>query len=137
MTDVKNAIITSAELNIGDGGFLECWIRLDFNEFSQGFGGCALYPPKSFIYHKWESLAGHFITRCMQVAGVECWSQLAGKAVRVRGDHRKIDAIGHIVKEDWFCPSEDFFAAFQLRELANSLAEEIEALKHEKVEGER
>lgn len=75
----------------------------------KGFGGYALYLPKSYTHHSKSShYAGHFIWRVMEVAGVSKWSQLKGKTVRVKADWSKIHALGHIVKEDWFEPSEDF-----------------------------
>lgn len=106
--ETKNAIITNATLDTEDRGFLDCWINLDYGGTSQGFGGYALYLPKSWKHHKMESLAGHFIYRTMEVAGVTKWSDLVGKTVRVRCEHSKVHAIGHIVKDDWFNPSEDF-----------------------------
>lgn len=108
MAETKNAIIKSATICDGDRGLLTAWVTLDFGHSGQGFGGYALYLPKSFDHHKMLSHAGHFIWRCMEVAGATRWEDLPGKTVRVRGTFSGIDAIGHIVKDDWFCPAEDF-----------------------------
>ena len=104
----KNAIIESASLATGDRGFLDAWIGLDYGGSGQGFGGYCLYLPKTFSHHKLESVAGHFIFRVMEVAGVGRWEDLKGKPVRVKSDFTKVHAIGHIVRDDWFNPSEDF-----------------------------
>lgn len=108
--ETKNAIITGAEIMNDDHGVLSAWIYLDYGEIAQGFGGYSLYLPKSFTHHnpKGPNYAGHFIWRVMEVAGVEKWSQLKGKTIRVQCEHSKVHAIGHIVKEDWFNPSRDF-----------------------------
>ncbi len=106
--ELKNAVIESAEINTGDRGFLDCWLTLDYGGSGQGFGGWTLYLPKHWTHHKIESPAGHFIFRVMEVAGVEKWSQLKGKTIRVKADHGRVHAIGHIIKDDWFDPSQDF-----------------------------
>jgi hypothetical protein len=106
--NIKNAIIESASITASDRGLLDCWLMLDFGGTGQGFGGYALYLPKSYTHHKLESPAGHFIFRVMQVADVKDWNSLVGKSIRVKSDFSKVEAIGHIVKDDWFNPSEDF-----------------------------
>ena len=108
MTEVKNAIISSADLDDADRGLLNAWVHLDYGGSGQGFGGYALYLPKSFAHHKLESVAGHFIWRVMEVAGVTRWRDLPGKAVRVRVVEGRAEALGHILKDDWFCPADDF-----------------------------
>lgn len=108
--EFRNAIIRSAKITNDDHGLLSAWLDLDYGDSGQGFGGYALYLPKSFTHSNpaGPNYAGHFIWRVMEVAGVERWDQLPGKTVRARCEHAKVDAIGHIVKDDWFCPSEDF-----------------------------
>jgi hypothetical protein len=104
----KNAVIKSARITTDDHGCLSAWLDLDFGGTGQGFGGYALYLPKSFTNHEMKSVAGHFIWRVMEIADVTEWSRLPGKTIRVKGDHCGIESIGHIVKDDWFCPREDF-----------------------------
>lgn len=106
--EVRNAIIDSARLEMDDHNVLTVWLSLDYGGSGQSFGGYALYLPGDYRHHSIWGLAGHFIYRCLEVAGVEKWSDLKGKTVRVKQDNRKVYAIGHIVKDDWFCPEEDF-----------------------------
>jgi len=105
----KNAIIESATITNDDHGCLSAWLHLKYDGSGQGFGGYALYLPKSFKHHREEdAYAGHFIWRCMEIAGVNEWSKLTGKTIRVKASHLKIHSIGHIIKEDWFDPGREF-----------------------------
>ena len=96
--EIKNAVIKNAEITTGERGILDAWLTLDFGGTGQGFGGFALYIPKSFTHHNVLSVAGHHIFRIMEIAGVEKWSQLPGKTIRVEGSWQEILRIGHIVK---------------------------------------
>lgn len=111
---VTNAIIEDISINDAERGLLTAWLHLKYGDGSgQGFGGFALYLPETFTSHTLLSHAGHFIWRCMEIGGVTQWSDLKGKAIRVRKESRLgcIQAIGHITKDDWFCPKEDFVKA--------------------------
>lgn len=105
---VKNAVIEKAIIDTGDRGLLTAWLQLDYGGMGQGFGGHALYLPESYDHHELKSFAGHFIFRCLEIAGVDCWDRLPSKTIRVRTEKGLIKAIGHIVKDDWFCPEDDF-----------------------------
>jgi hypothetical protein len=117
--DVMNAIIKNASITFESHGFLTVWLELDFGDgFGQSFGGYALYHQKSVNPATVPNYAGHFIWRCMEIAGVSEWSAIPGKSIRVRKpseNENYIEAIGHIIKDDWFCPKEEFL---KLREKA-------------------
>ena len=106
--EVKNAVITRVSLEVEDHGFLTCMVMLDYGDSGQGFGGYVLYLPQTFKHHKLESVAGHFIARVMEVAGVDSWDRVVGRTVRARASRDRVHALGHIVKEDWFDPDADF-----------------------------
>ena len=109
-TETQNAVIKDVTLTNSDHGLLSAWLTLDYGSSCQGFGGYSLYLPKACKHHNptGPNVAGHFICRCMEIAGVSEWTQLKGKTIRVRCDHSKVHEIGHIVKDDWFNPTYDF-----------------------------
>jgi hypothetical protein len=109
--ETRNAVIESASLSIEEMGLLSAWLYLDYGGECQGFGGYALYLPKSFSHHRLLSHAGHFIFRVLEIAGVTSWDKLKGKTVRVKATHGGVIAIGHIIKDDWFEPGVDFTKA--------------------------
>ena len=109
--ETKNAVIEQAIITSSDHGCLSAHITLDYGGTYQGFGGYALYLPKSFKHHAVLSHAGHFIWRVMEIAGVTDWNDLPGKTIRVRATFDGVREIGHIIKNDWFNPSKDFEAS--------------------------
>lgn len=117
--EIINAVIESARIS-NERGLLSAWVHLKYNGGGQGFGGYALYLPADFTHGgKPGNYAGHFIWRVLKIAGVEEWSELRGKTVRVKAEQCKVHAIGHIIKEDWFDPTAEFEV---LRETAQSKA---------------
>lgn len=109
MDEVRNAIIEKVSLSSDDHGCLSSWVHIDYGDCGhQGFGGYALYLPKSFTHHARDSVAGHWIYRVMEIAGVEDWNKIQGNAVRAKLEGGMIVALGHITKNDWFEPRIDF-----------------------------
>lgn len=109
--ETRNAIIKMATITNDEHGLMTAWLHLDYGGADQSFGGFALYLPKSFTHSANQpNFAGHFIWRVMEIAEVAEWSHLKGKSIRVRCQHTKVHAIGHIIKDDWFDPVTDFLA---------------------------
>lgn len=108
-TEIKNAVIKSISIDDAGRGILTAWLHLDYGEGGQGFGGYGLYLPEPFKHQDIEiNHAGHFIWRCMEIGGVSKWQDLVGKTIRVKGQISGIEAIGHVIKDDWFNPKEEF-----------------------------
>ena len=118
--EIRNAEIKSAEIQIARGFILEANLDLDFQPHGMTFGGFVLgsYPDdssKAGAHHTQPNFAADFIAGILQVAGVERWSQLPGRIIRIRGffgdvagDRRHISAIGHAVKDLWYEPEARF-----------------------------
>jgi len=102
----KNAIVEGFEVFIEDHGILTAYLYLDYGEGShQGFGGYALQSP---AHPGALNAAGIFIRRVLEICEVDRVSECAGKTVRARASFSGVEAIGHVVKDDWFCPKEEF-----------------------------
>jgi hypothetical protein len=110
--EIKNAVIQSARFDTERG--LSIWVGLDYGGSGQSFGGYLLYGPKGWKANENPvNYAGHFIWRLFEIAGVDEWSKLPGKTVRVKASWGHVQAIGHIVKNDWFDPKAEFEAMRQ------------------------
>jgi hypothetical protein len=55
-----------------------------------------------------QGVAGHHLTRIMEVAGENDWSKLKGRTVRADIKNGIVSGIGHIVNDDWFYPATDY-----------------------------
>ena len=105
MREIKNAVIKGYRINIARGFALSLWLDLDYGGLYQGFGGYCLYHTTS---GESKDYAGEFIAKTMQVVGVNDLADVVGKTIRVESDRCKVHRIGHIVKDEWFCPAEMF-----------------------------
>lgn len=109
MREIKNAAIEEAELTTSDFGSLVSCVRVNYGGSSQGVPSICLYTPKSSRHYKLETGGAHHIFRLMEIAGVTEWSRMKGRNIRVQiGDSGFIEAVGHIIKDDWYNPSIDF-----------------------------
>lgn len=104
MIEIKNAIIKSMTMSTADHGVLSSFINLDFGGTGQGFGGYALHNP----HRAGPNYAGHFIWRCLEIAGVSEWADLVGRPVRAKAEPNRVHAIGHILLDKWFDPAKEF-----------------------------
>lgn len=101
---IVNAVIKSARITNEEHGCLTAWIDLDYGGSGQGFGGFVLYSGNSGDSPL--NYGGYFIDSVLRIAGVSRWDALVGKTVRAKQTHGSVKAIGHIVKDEWFTPSE-------------------------------
>lgn len=107
---IDNAIIESVSLSIEDHGILSGWLYIRFSSGGWGFGGYALGKVDGGNLAAKGNYAAEFIVRCLAVGGVGKWENLMGRPLRCL--HEKLSgdtvAIGHFMKDDWFCPSLEF-----------------------------
>jgi len=106
MPHIINAVIKSASLSKKEG-FLTVWLDLELEGgCGQGFGGTCLHNPtkKAAIDY-----IAKYIYTLLEVAGVDDFSKLSGKAIRVSYDTNRwgesIKSIGHITKDIWLDPA--------------------------------
>ena len=109
--ECRNATITKADLDT-ERGVLTAWLHLDYGGSGQAFGGYVLFKPEANPCRSERSAecrdcTGLFITRVLEVVGVDSWSKLPGKAIRVRATHSGVEAIGHYLKDKWFEPAKE------------------------------
>lgn len=103
--EIKNAKITSADLDMRDHGCATLWIGLDGGEWCVNYGGYCLGHGYLGAKEFDGSAKGmESILRIMDVIGVECFSDLKGKYVRVatKGWGTTVKIIGNIIKDQWF-----------------------------------
>lgn len=107
MTAIQNATITGVSLG-HERGILTAWLQLDYGDSHQGFGGYALHNHAQWVETNRESWCGHFVNRCLEITGVRYWEELPNKSIRAHIVDDVVIGIGHITKELWFYPRQEF-----------------------------
>jgi len=110
---ICNARINSATIDIERGFIITGWVYLEFGAGEQGFGGYVIGgigDVQAAEHDKQPNLAAIWLAGVMQAAGVEHFSDMKGKIVRIRKADQfdKIVAIGHAIKDEWFAPEQAF-----------------------------
>lgn len=119
---IANASIESATFDIERGFILTGWLHLNFKGGSQGFGGYVLGGIGDALcadHANQPNLMAIWLAGLLQAAGVEQFSGLPGKVIRIAKDdeYGTIKAIGHAIKDDhWFDPGSIFGAMTGKRE---------------------
>lgn len=133
--EIRNARIASALIGFDEHNELGVTLKLGYCGGGLSFGGSGLYVHDGHKHHSKWGLAGHFIYRCLEIAGAYDWTEIPGKTIRIKIDGGGIYSIGHIIDEDWFTPSEDFkgleFAQMTAKPQAENPAESWQAIAEE------
>lgn len=97
-TQRENAKIIGTHLGPEDHGIFTASISLEFDGARQSFGGYYLKGEATYI----------FVSGVLDAVGVAKWEALIGTHVRVEkeGYRGPLTRIGHIVRDQWFCPKE-------------------------------
>lgn len=109
---IENARITNAEITMADYGCLTYWISVEGAGWGVGIGGYCIgkgyLDAKEFTATSGKGLEA--MMRVMDVVGVEKWSDLKGKYVRVELNRLSdpVTKIGNIIKDKWFDHQEFF-----------------------------
>lgn len=108
---IENAIIDSATLRFEyDNRFLclSLWLKTQHRMYKFGGVNLGSRHQKEFNRNAGD-YAFWWIKRIFDIVNVESFDDLKGKAVRIEiDDNDYINAIGHIIVDDWFCPKKDF-----------------------------
>lgn len=109
--ETKNARIVDADITFERGFILDCWITLDCEGSTYKIGGYVLGgdpfgSSRAAQHAKQKNLAAEYIAGMMSVVGVERFSDLNNKIVRIRHTHSSVIAIGHPIEDKWFNPQE-------------------------------
>lgn len=110
--EIKNALITNADLSMADYGCLTLAITLDGGGWGVVYGGYCLGHGYLDADNFDGSASGvESIMRIMDVVGVDRFQNLKGKYVRVatKGLGSSVKIIGNILRDKWF-DIETFFA---------------------------
>ena len=112
VAEIQNAKITNAELTMEDHGVLCYWITVEGAGWGVGIGGYVI--GKGYLGAKAFSgspKGTEAIMRIMDTVGVDKWSDLKGKYVRVvtKGWGETVSKFGHITDNKWF-DQREFFA---------------------------
>lgn len=123
---VRNAKIESTFLGLEGHGIFSFSIGLDYGDLNQSAGGFALdFWDKDLKRHVGAEWNIPFLRRILRICGVERWEDLPGQMIRVKATHTGVQAIGHIIKEDWLEFGE-FIRAYQGRGKASKKVERQE-----------
>ncbi len=96
--DWKNAKIVSTMLGIEDHGIFTASLTLDYGGACQSFGGYCLEGKTAYV----------FIKGVLEALEIREWEKLPGTYVRVKAEHKGVQAIGHITHDTWFNPGDVF-----------------------------
>lgn len=112
LESVENGIIKSVSLSNEDHGCLSGWLFLEFGCGGCGFGGYSIGKADGGNLASPGNYAAEWIVRCINVVIGRWgkWEDLPGQPVRVlsEGTGGQIVAIGHFLKDEWFCPRVEF-----------------------------
>lgn len=112
MSEILNAKITATTFGVEDHGILTCWLYLEWEGGGVGFGGYSLDGWSQKDQKRIGSGLGlDFLTRIMEVVGVEKWEDLKGKYIRLETEGYAGGmalGIGNLIKDEWLHPKEFF-----------------------------
>ena len=110
--EVENAIVESISITNDEHGFLLAWLFTKFGCSGCGFGGYVLGKGDggNLIVKGRKNYCAEFIVRCLIVTGTMHWEKIPKSPIRVlhEGLGGGIVAIGHFLKDEWFCPRIEF-----------------------------
>jgi hypothetical protein len=111
---IRNAKITGVDLSMADHGCLTMFIWIHADHFDCGIGGYCLghgYLGADDEFFDGSAKGTESIARIMDVIGVEKFSQIKGKVIRIvdEGLGKSINIFGNIIEDKWF-DEKSFFA---------------------------